>query len=339
MKLIFAVFFFQLILFSKINAQTTYLWSNGATTATIDVSPIVTTTYFVTITDNGINYFESLIIEVDSNPIVSGTDLINIGNSSQLIGSGSPALFNAWTSSNEEVATVSSSGLVSGISSGSAIITYTNSDGCSVTFTVYVVQPSSFILVNNSGSIEELSMNKILSFVGECSKDDHLLSWQSQNINQDEITTIQYSKDSLIWNSIEEDFISEKKDKLTKFNLVNRNIEVNSLYYRLIQASSKGDLIVSNSILVSCFENDKIIRTYPNPSNSSFNLLVADKDFVGDAVVLISDSKGKEVARRNVQILEGTNLILFEELLAEGLYYIQIKNGTINSKLLKHVIQ
>lgn len=339
MKWISAVFFFQLILFSKIAAQTTYLWSNGATTATIDVSPLVTTTYFVTITNNGINYFESLVVEVDSNPIISGTDLINVGSTCQLSGSGTPALFNPWTSSNEEIATVSSSGLVTGISSGSSVITYTNIDGCSVTFTVYVIQPSSFALVNNGENIEDPSFNKILSFVGECSENNHLISWYSEIINQNESTILQFSTDNKIWYSIEEEVITEKNSEATKISYQKQNSESVSLFYRLIQTSLKGDLIVSNPILVSCKENDKIIKTYPNPSNSSFNLLISDTDFVGDAIVLISDSKGKEVARQNVQISEGTNLILFEEILAKGLYYIQIKNGTINSKLLKHVIQ
>jgi hypothetical protein len=51
-----------------INAQTTtYLWSNGATTSTIDVNPSVTTTYRVTITHGGVQYFDSLVVAVNPN--------------------------------------------------------------------------------------------------------------------------------------------------------------------------------------------------------------------------------------------------------------------------------
>ena len=57
-------------------SQPTYLWSNGATTATIDVNPVVTTTYNVTITDGGFEYYESLLVTVNNNsftPTISTT--------------------------------------------------------------------------------------------------------------------------------------------------------------------------------------------------------------------------------------------------------------------------
>ena len=52
-----------------LNAQTTtYLWSNGATTSTINVNPSVTTTYRVTITHGGVPYYDSLVVAVNPNP-------------------------------------------------------------------------------------------------------------------------------------------------------------------------------------------------------------------------------------------------------------------------------
>ena len=51
---------------------------------------------------------------------------------------------NAWTSSNAGVATVSSSGLVTGVSAGTATITYTNSGGCQAT-EVITVNPTPVI--------------------------------------------------------------------------------------------------------------------------------------------------------------------------------------------------
>jgi hypothetical protein len=46
-------------------AQTTYLWSTGATTPTLNASPTVTTTYYVTITHNGVEYLDSVTIVVN----------------------------------------------------------------------------------------------------------------------------------------------------------------------------------------------------------------------------------------------------------------------------------
>jgi hypothetical protein len=69
---------------------------------------------------------------------ISGTTNACIGSSVQLTGSGSPAVSTPWTSSSPSVATVSNTGVVSGLSAGTTTITYVNSNGCStsILFTV-----------------------------------------------------------------------------------------------------------------------------------------------------------------------------------------------------------
>ena len=46
--------------------------------------------------------------------------------------------YHPWTSSNTAVATVNNAGVVTGVNAGTAVITYTNNNGCSVTATVTV---------------------------------------------------------------------------------------------------------------------------------------------------------------------------------------------------------
>ena len=69
---------------------------------------------------------------------ITGTTNVCAGSSTQLTGSGSPATTNPWTSSSPTVATVSNTGLVSGLSAGTTTITYVNNNNCStsVLFTV-----------------------------------------------------------------------------------------------------------------------------------------------------------------------------------------------------------
>ena len=80
---------------------------------------------------------------LNCNPIslqcnITGTTNACIGSSVQLTGSGSPAASTPWTSSNPAVATVSNTGVVSGLSAGTTTITYVTNSGCStsVLFTV-----------------------------------------------------------------------------------------------------------------------------------------------------------------------------------------------------------
>jgi hypothetical protein len=61
-----------------------------------------------------------------------------LGSNTQLTGSGTPAVTNPWISATTGVATVSPSGLVTSVSAGTSVITYTNSNGCNITATVTV---------------------------------------------------------------------------------------------------------------------------------------------------------------------------------------------------------
>ena len=60
-----ATFGMLCMLTTQLSAQTTYLWSTGATTPTINASPTVSTTYYVTINHNGVDYLDSITIVVN----------------------------------------------------------------------------------------------------------------------------------------------------------------------------------------------------------------------------------------------------------------------------------
>ncbi len=77
-------------------------------------------------------------VTVNPLPTITGTTAVCVGSTTQLTGSGTPAASNPWTSSNTAIATVSNTGLVTGVAAGSVTITYTNNNGCSRTTTVTV---------------------------------------------------------------------------------------------------------------------------------------------------------------------------------------------------------
>jgi len=72
------------------------------------------------------------VVTVNALPIISGTTNVCSGFQTQLTGTGTAATNNAWMSSNTAIASVSSTGLVTGIVAGTTTITYTNSNGCTV---------------------------------------------------------------------------------------------------------------------------------------------------------------------------------------------------------------
>ncbi|CAA9200440.1 DUF7507 domain-containing protein [Flavobacterium collinsii] len=119
-------------------AGTTYSWSpsTGLSSATVSnptANPTVTTTYTVTATNtaSGCTATDAVTVTVDTTlPVVSitGVTAICVGSTTTL----SPTTGGTWGSSDPTVATVTNSGVVTGVSAGTATFTFTSTaNGCS----------------------------------------------------------------------------------------------------------------------------------------------------------------------------------------------------------------
>lgn len=73
-----------------------------------------------------------------TSPIVGGTLSVCVGSTTQLTGSGTPAATNSWLAVNSGIASVSGTGLVTGVASGTTGITYKDNLGCTATANVNV---------------------------------------------------------------------------------------------------------------------------------------------------------------------------------------------------------
>jgi hypothetical protein len=93
----------------------------------------------------------TVTVTVNALPTITGTLSVCIGSTTQLTGSGTAAASNPWVSASTGIATVNATGLVSGLSAGTSIITYTNNNGCSNTATV-AVNPIPTITVSAAAS-------------------------------------------------------------------------------------------------------------------------------------------------------------------------------------------
>jgi gliding motility-associated-like protein len=112
----------------------------GATFVTPSLT--ATRTYYATCSVDGCESVTTPVVAtINPLPTITGATVVCVGLTSQLTGSGTPAASNPWTSSNTAVATVSSSGLVTGVSLGTSTITYTDINGCFNTIVVTVSNP------------------------------------------------------------------------------------------------------------------------------------------------------------------------------------------------------
>ncbi len=139
---------------SGISASTNPWTSSNTAVATVNASGEVTGvsagTADITYTDiNGCQ--TNVAVTVNSLPTISGTLSVCAGSIITLSGSGISASTYPWTSSNTAVATVNVSGEVTGVSAGTADITYTDNNGCQTNVTVTVNSlPTASIAGNNS---------------------------------------------------------------------------------------------------------------------------------------------------------------------------------------------
>ncbi len=116
-----------------------YVWNpGGAPGNPVVLTPTVTTAYTVTVSDAcGQTATANKTIIVTTIPPVSGNDRVCTGGTVPYT---NPAVGGSWTSSAPSVATVGiSSGIVTGVSAGTADITYTTPAGCYATKVITVM--------------------------------------------------------------------------------------------------------------------------------------------------------------------------------------------------------
>lgn len=123
-------------------AQTVSSGTGSTTVISVPVNAAGTYTYDLTHVSNASgcsqNQSGSLNVSVNGQPLISGTASVCQGAVIQLSASGTPAT-SPWSSSNPAIATVSATGVVTGVSAGNASITFTNAAGCSASQSIQVL--------------------------------------------------------------------------------------------------------------------------------------------------------------------------------------------------------
>ncbi len=133
------------------SGASSYLWSNGATTASITVSPSVNTTYSVTGTTASCSGSNSTAVNVNPAPLVTSSSTAigcfggTNGTASAVASGGTPGYDYSWNT-----LPVQNTSTATGLSSGSYTVTVTDANGCTATNSQSVSTP---IVLTSSANV------------------------------------------------------------------------------------------------------------------------------------------------------------------------------------------
>jgi poly(3-hydroxybutyrate) depolymerase/uncharacterized protein YjdB len=119
-------------------------WLSSNTNVATVVNGVVTgvsagtANIYYTVNVNGCSKSVAAVVTVNALPSISGTLSVCVGDTVRLTGSPTANATTPWTSATPSVATITSTGLVTGVSAGTSVITYKNSNGCTKTATITV---------------------------------------------------------------------------------------------------------------------------------------------------------------------------------------------------------
>ena len=217
--------------------------------------------------------------------------------------------------------------------------TVTSIGGSQTDFNVTCSNISGFSFFGMGGDNETPLPVELLTFTGFCYENQTTINWKSASEFNSSYYVVAKSTDGENWREVNNQPAAGFSNEELSYQFIDESKNDDNVYYRLSQFDSDGEAIVYNPIFVSCDNNSNFIKTLPNPSDASFQVLVNNKLLIGKATIKMIDTKGTLVSIKEVEVTEGTNLFYLNENVTPGIYYLSISNGINCSEVIKHSVK
>jgi len=292
---------------------TWYSTQFGATvlgTGTTFTTPVLaaTTTYYIGTCPG--TFRVPVVVTVGGGATISGTLTIPVGGTTLLTGSGTPNGSTPWTSSATGIGTVTSGGLVTGISVGSTTITYMNSSGCLVTAVVIVTAPLPVELLYFTASLND---RKTVDLV-----------WATASEINNAYFSVQRSEDLQSWMEVVIQEGVGNSNKTLYYEGEDAHPLIGNNYYQLKQVDFDGSVKLSE-IETVYYSNNSEVLVYPNPANSIIHLVGKGID---ETNLALFDSQGKMI-EFSPSVVSSDHIAVSTQHLANGIYYFQLMNNGV----------
>jgi hypothetical protein len=180
---------------------------------------------------------------------------------------------------------------------------------------------------------------ELLSFSGLCEEGIINLTWQTASEFNSSHFDVEKSRDGENWQLLTTLPSAGTSNELITYQSTDQNGTDGNNYFRLRQVDNDGKEKLYDPINVSCIETTAgYFSSFPNPSGSSFQVIVNNKEILGACKLNIVDAQGKVVDQRSIEVKDGINLFVISETLNPGIYFLNITNGTKSTPVLRHAI-
>jgi len=181
---------------------------------------------------------------------------------------------------------------------------------------------------------------ELVSFSGNCDKGVIDLTWQTASEFNSSHFDLEKSRDGENWQVFTTLPSAGNSNELITYQTTDQNATDGNNYFRLRQVDVDGTEKLYDPINVSCSEvTTDYILSFPNPSGSAFQVIVNNKELVGECKLNISDASGKLIETREIEVKDGINLFVINQELTPGIYFLNVSNGVKSTPVLRHAVK
>ncbi len=181
---------------------------------------------------------------------------------------------------------------------------------------------------------------ELVSFSGVCDNGLINLTWQTASEFNSSHFDVEKSRDGENWQVLTTLSSAGTSNELITYQTADHNAIDGNNYYRLRQVDIDGTEKVYDPINVSCAEvTPGYFSSFPNPSGTSFQVIVNNKELIGVCTLNMVDATGKVIEQREIEVKDGINMFVINQELTPGIYFLNITNGSKSTSVLRHAIK
>lgn len=165
------------------------------------------------------------------------------------------------------------------------------------------------------------------------------LNWTTVSELNSDYFIVEKSRDGQTWDFLAEQQAAGNSNTTISYSQIDENSWIGITYYRLKQIDFNGAQEIYGPISSSCSARENSISVFPNPNSGSFTVEISSNKNNSAAIFYLTDMTGKIIYSKEIDISNGTNQILMNNLFLEkGAYIISLKEVDLQLKPVKVIV-